>query len=113
MTDNIRNYDDVTIYGLSDERQKALLEKQSECVFIWTNKEGHGIGVVMSCIYRNRSVWLTAARQRARIKAVQRDPRVSVVYSSLGTDLEPSKTITFDGDRMTQLTSQAVAAGEL
>ncbi len=97
MAEDISNYDDVTIYGLSPERQQELLDKQFECVFIWTNKAGHGIGVVMSCIFRDGSVWLTAARQRARIKAIQRDPRVSVVYSSTGTDMGPSKTITFKG----------------
>ena len=97
MSDSLEGYEDVTLYQLSDEREQELLEKQVECNFIWTNKDGHGIGVIMNYVARNGSIWLTATSQRARIKALRRDPRASVVISSMGTDMGPGKTVTYKG----------------
>ena len=93
----MQGYEDVTIYELSPEREQELLSKQIECNFVWTNKEGHGLGVIMNYIARDGSIWLTATRQRARIKALQRDPRASVVISSMGTDMGPGKQLTYKG----------------
>ena len=36
----MQGYEDVTLYELSDAREAELLEKQVECNFIWTNKDG-------------------------------------------------------------------------
>ena len=93
----MQGYEDVTIYQLSDEREQELLDKQIECSFIWTNKDGHGLGVIMNYVAKDGSIWLTATRQRARIKALKRDPRASVVISSMGTDMGPGKLITYKG----------------
>ena len=93
----MQGYEDVTLYELTKEREQELLDKQIECNFIWTNKDGHGIGVIMNYVARNGSIWLTATKQRARIKALQRDPRASVVISSMGTDMGPGKQITYKG----------------
>lgn len=93
----MQGYEDVTIYELSDEREQELLDKQIECTFIWTNKDGHGLGVIMNYVAKDGSIWLTATSQRARIKALKRDPRASVVISSIGTDMGAGKTITYKG----------------
>jgi nitroimidazol reductase NimA-like FMN-containing flavoprotein (pyridoxamine 5'-phosphate oxidase superfamily) len=91
------SYDDVSIYDLSPEREQELLEKQVECVFMWSNRDGHPIGVVMNYIYHDGRIWLTATSQRARIRAIRRDPRVSVTISSMGTDMGAGKTVTYKG----------------
>ena len=91
----MQGYEDVTLYELSDERERELLEKQIECNFIWTTKAGHGMGVIMNYVAKDGSIWLTATSQRARIKALRRDPRASVVISSMGTDMGPGKQITY------------------
>jgi general stress protein 26 len=93
----MQGYEDVTLYELTPEREQELLKKQVECNFIWTNKDGHGIGVIMNYVARDGRIWLTATRQRPRIKALQRDPRASVVISSMGTDMLAGKTITYKG----------------
>jgi hypothetical protein len=93
----VKNYDDVTMYGLTSKREEDLLLKQHELTFIWTNKEGHGMGVTMSYIWRNGRIWCTATEQRARMKALARDKRCSVVISSAGTDIDVSQSITFKG----------------
>ncbi len=91
------SYDDVSIYDLTPKRERELLEKQVECVFMWANKAGHPIGVVMNYIYHEGRIWLTATSQRARIRAIRRDPRVSVTVSSMGTDMGAGKTVTYKG----------------
>lgn len=93
----MKGYEDVTVYQLTPEREQELLDKQVECNFIWTNKDGHGLGVIMNYIAKDGRIWLTATRQRARIKALQRDPRASVTISSMGTDMGPGKQVTYKG----------------
>jgi hypothetical protein len=94
---NVENYDDVTMYGLTNDKEEELLLKQNELTFIWTNKAGHGMGVTMSYIWRKGRIWCTATEQRARMKALARDPRCSVVISSSGTDIDVSQSITYKG----------------
>ncbi|CAH0993070.1 hypothetical protein SIN8267_03209 [Sinobacterium norvegicum] len=96
-SEKVENYDDVTMYGLTASKEELLLQKQNELTFIWSNKSGHGVGVTMSYIWRNGRIWCTATEQRARMKALARDPRCSVVISSAGTDIDVSQSITFKG----------------
>jgi hypothetical protein len=93
----VENYDDVTQYGLTPQKQEALLLAQNELTFIWTTSDGHGMGVTMSYIWRHGRIWCTATEQRARMKALARDPRCSVVISSAGVDDDVSQSITFKG----------------
>ena len=95
--EKVKDYDDVTMYGLTSAKQDELLNTQNELTFIWTNKEGHGMGVTMSYIWRKGRIWCTATEQRARMKALARDPRCSVVISSMGTGTDVSQSITFKG----------------
>ncbi len=96
-TISVTNYDDVTMYGLTAEKQEKLLLAQNELTFIWTTKDGHGMGVTMSYIWRHGRIWCTATEQRARMKALARDPRCCVVISTTGIDDDASQTITFKG----------------
>lgn len=96
-TPQVENYDDVTAYGLTPEKQEALLLAQTELTFIWTNRDGHGLGVTMSYIWRRGRIWCTATEQRARMKALARDPRCCVVISSAGINDDISQSITFKG----------------
>jgi hypothetical protein len=93
----MQGYEDVTLYELTPEREQELIDKQVECTFIWSNKSGQGVGVIMNYVFRDGAFWLTATRQRARIKALQRDPRASIVISSCGTDMGAGKTLTYIG----------------
>ncbi len=98
MTQYDKDYDDVAIYPLSPERENELRRKQTECTFIWANKEGEPIGVIMSYLETDDGhLWLTGAEHRARFPAVRRDPRTCIVISSAGTDMGKGKTITYKG----------------
>jgi Pyridoxamine 5'-phosphate oxidase len=97
MSEHPENYEDVTVYGLDDDDEAKLLGAQNECTFIWSNKEGWPVGVIMSYVFVDGRFWLTASSQRARISAVQRDPRVCVVVTSTGSSLPRNKTVTYKG----------------
>lgn len=91
------NYEDVTVYDLDADVEEQLLLAHNECTFIWANKEGWPVGVIMSYIWREGRFWLTASSQRARISAVKRDPRVCIVVTSTGSPLPRNKAITWKG----------------
>ena len=92
------DYEDVTQYPLDEDREWELRDKQKECTFIWTNKQGEPVGVIMSYLDTDDGrLWLTGAEQRLRFPAVKRDPRTCIVISSAGTDMGPGKTVTYKG----------------
>lgn len=91
------NYEDVTVFDLDASDEEALLLAHNECTFIWANKEGWPVGVIMSYVWRDGKFWLTSSEQRARISAVRRDPRVCVVVTSTGSPLPRNKAITWKG----------------
>ena len=92
-----QDYEDVSIYDLDADDEEALLLAHNECTFIWANKEGWPVGVIMSYVWRKDRFWLTATSQRARIGAVRRDPRVSITVTSTGSPLPRNRTVTYKG----------------
>jgi general stress protein 26 len=93
----LENYEDVTAFGLSPEREQELLERQTECVFMWSTKNAEPVGVIMSFVAASGKIWLTSAEQRKRVAAIQRNPNSSVCITSTGTKLGGGKTITYKG----------------
>ena len=91
------NYEDVSVYDLDADVEEQLLLAHNECTFIWANREGWPVGVIMSYIWRDGRFWLSASSQRARISAVRRDPRVCIVVTSTGSPLPRNKAITWKG----------------
>jgi len=97
VSEQIHNYEQVSVYGLDDADREALLTAAGECVFNWSTKDGWPVGVIMPFLWRDGKLWLTAGAHRHRIEAIRRNSRVSVVVTSTGTPLGPSKTITVKG----------------
>ena len=93
----IDDYERVSIYGLDLETRERLLTTQRECVFNWCTREEWPMGVIMSCLWHEDRMWLTAGAHRHRISAVRRNPKVSVVVTSTGTELGTGKTVTIKG----------------
>ena len=92
------HYEDLTDWGLDEADEEAMLAAQTECTFIWANREGWPVGVIMSFIRRRGRFWLTASSGRARIAAVRRDPRVCIVITSTGAHGVPDRrTVTYKG----------------
>jgi hypothetical protein len=72
VTDQAINYDDVKRYR-------------------------HPIGVTTAYVPAKGKLWMTATRERVRIKAIARDGRSSVVITSTGTPMGGGKTVTYKG----------------
>ena len=95
--DIARDWEDVRSYTLEQEEEAELLERQTECTFIWLGAGGHPMGVVMNYLARDGRFWLTATAGRPRIAAVRRDPRVSIVITSKGSGVGVSRSLTYKG----------------
>ena len=91
------NYEMVSIYHLDPKVQEELLSISRECVFNWCTRDEWPMGVIMACLWQDGKMWLTAGGHRHRISAVRRNPRVSIVVTSTGTQLGGAKTVTIKG----------------
>lgn len=88
---------DLSSVAMDPETEAELLRTQTECTLMWPTRDGHPIGVIMSYVFHEGSLWLTSAENRARVKALRRDPRVAVALTSTGSALAPGKGITYKG----------------
>jgi general stress protein 26 len=95
--DAARDWEDVRSYTLEEQQEAELLDRQTECTFIWLGKDGHPMGVVMNYLFHDGRFWLTATEGRPRIAAVRRDPRVSIAITSKGSGIPVSKSLTYKG----------------
>ncbi len=95
--DYVDSYEDVRTFRLSEGREKTLLDKQTECCFMWTTKDGDPVGVIMNYVVRDGHFWLTCTRRRKRVAAVEARPRVAIAITSRGTDLGVSQAVTYKG----------------
>lgn len=95
---HIRNYEDVTVYGLDAADEERLIAEQNECTFVWATKDGSPMAVIMSYLRTDDGTfWMTASGQRKRIPAIRRDPRVVIVVTSAGTPGGSGRTVTYKG----------------
>jgi nitroimidazol reductase NimA-like FMN-containing flavoprotein (pyridoxamine 5'-phosphate oxidase superfamily) len=92
------DFEDVTNFSLSADREATLLAKQTECTFMWTNAEGDAVGVIMNYVVRDGHFWLTGSGQRKRFAALRRRPRAAIAVTSRGTDIGTSLSLTYKGD---------------
>jgi hypothetical protein len=92
-----RDFEDVSVFGLTPERELRLLTTQTECTFMWTTASGAPCGVIMNFVWHDACFWLTATRRRKRIAAIEARPRVAVTVSSRGTDIGVSQAVTYQG----------------
>jgi nitroimidazol reductase NimA-like FMN-containing flavoprotein (pyridoxamine 5'-phosphate oxidase superfamily) len=91
------DYEDVKSYTLDEDVLERLLREQTELNFMWGTRDHWPVGVFMSFVWRDGRFWLTLTTQRARMRAIERDPRVSVAVSSVGTSLGRQRSATAKG----------------
>lgn len=91
------NYEDLRSYKLDDDVLEQLLHEQTELNFMWGTRDHWPVGVFMSFVWQDGRFWLTVTTQRARVRAIERDPRVSVAVSSVGTSLGRQRSATAKG----------------
>jgi general stress protein 26 len=93
MATRFESLEDATGFVLTQERRERLLTTQLECTFCWSNRQGHPIGVTQAFVYSGDAFWMVSEASRARVRAIMRDPRSSVVVAAAGK----SKTMSFKG----------------
>lgn len=91
------DFEDVRAFELDTERELTLLERQTECTFMWTTDSGAPVGVIMNFVWYDGRFWLTATRRRKRIAAIEARPRVAIAISSRGTNIGTSQSVTYQG----------------
>jgi Pyridoxamine 5'-phosphate oxidase len=91
------SYEDVSMFTLSDARERALLDAQTECCFMWTTKSGDPVGVIMNYVATDDRFWITCTTRRKRVAAVAARPRVALAISSRGTQIGVSQAVTYKG----------------
>lgn len=95
--DFVDSYEDVSVFSLDDAREKALLDAQTECTFMWITDSGAPVGVIMNYLEHEGHFWLTCTRRRKRVAAVEARPRVALAITSRGTDIGVSQAVTYQG----------------
>ena len=94
------DHETVSIYPFDKDQIDELMTNAGECTFNWGTQDGWPVGVIMSFLWKNGSVWVTAGAHRHRISAIRRDPRVSVVVSGAAAQHlpgSPAGAITIKG----------------
>src|SRR4051794_32562666 len=78
--------------------QAELLSAQTECTVIFCDDDGWPCGVVMSFLVDSGTFWLTAVEGRVHVRALDRDPRCSIVVSSAGSGLPGRRMLSVRGE---------------
>jgi len=86
------DYEDLTDMRLDDAALAELLDAGGECVFNWTTKDGHPVGVVVAFVYHDGKFFTTCAERRKRVPALRTRPHSGIVINNAG------KTATFKGE---------------
>ena len=96
----VEDHETVSIYPFDEDQIDELMTNAGEFTFNWGTQHGWPVGVIMSFLWNNGSVWVTAGAHRHRISAIRRDPRVSVVVSGAAAQHlpgSPAGAITIKG----------------
>jgi hypothetical protein len=86
------DYEDLTSMKLDDEALHQLLSAGGECIFNWTTKDGHPVGVVVAFVYHDGKFFTTCAERRKRVPALRTRPQSGIVINSAG------KTASYKGE---------------
>lgn len=92
-----RDLEDMRQARLDAADLAELADAARECTLVFTGADGWPGGVTMSHLFHDGRFWLTAVRGRAHVRAVQRDERVGLVLSNLGTDLPGRRMVRIKG----------------
>ncbi len=92
MSEEEIDYEDLTTMRLDDDALAELLAAGGECVFNWTTKDGHPVGVVVAFVYKDGKFFTTCAERRKRVPALRARPQSAIVINSGG------KTASYKGE---------------
>lgn len=76
---------------------EQLLLQQNECSLSWIRADDSPAATVVSFVWANQSLWMTALAGSGRVRALERRPRAAVVVSGKGTTLGVSRCVSMQG----------------
>ncbi len=80
-----------------DNLVEQLLLQQNECSLCWLKSDGAPAATIVSFVWAEQSVWMTALAGSARVQALLRDPRSTVVITGKGSPVGASRCVSMQG----------------
>lgn len=77
---------------------EQLLLAQNECTIIWNLADGSATGAVVSYVWYDGAIWMTALAGSNRVAALRKEPRAAVVVSGKGSSLGHARSLTMRGE---------------
>lgn len=115
----VDDLEDLRSARLGSDGIEELLDVATECTLVFSGPDGWPMGVVVSFVRAEGRFWFTAVEGRRHTVGIGTDPRVSIVVTSVGTDLDGRRMVaikahaTVHTDRPTKDRILPVVAGRL
>ncbi|MCP4905149.1 MAG: hypothetical protein GY910_09215 [bacterium] len=77
---------------------RVVLETQDLCTFNWSTQEGWPMGTTVAFQWIDEKLWFSMDRSEARVRAIRRDPRVSLVLRTGGQSVTVKGRVAFSED---------------
>ncbi|MDG2112191.1 MAG: hypothetical protein P8N02_06210 [Actinomycetota bacterium] len=81
MAGKKQNYDDGSVYPLSNEMRDLLFDLQTECSLSWSTTDGWPVGVMHRYVFADDTFWITTMSHRKRVLALRKRPKSCVIVS--------------------------------
>ena len=81
-----------------DELVRRLLSEQNECSLSWLTSDGRPAATVVSFVWLDGSIGMTALEDSPRVKAIRRNPNVAVVISGQGSPVGHGRCVSIQGE---------------
>lgn len=80
-----------------DNLVEQLVLQQNECSLCWVRSDGAPAATIVSFVWNEQSLWMTALAGTARVRALLRDPRATVVITGKGSPVGASRCVSMQG----------------
>lgn len=80
-----------------DKLALELLDAQNECTLCWVTRDGSPAATVVSFVYADDCIWMTALADAPRVRAISRHPQVAVVVSGSGSRMGDTRCVSLRG----------------
>ncbi|HEY9034807.1 MAG TPA: pyridoxamine 5'-phosphate oxidase family protein [Pseudomonadales bacterium] len=80
-----------------DKLALSLLDAQPECTLCWVTGDGMPAATVVSYLYADGCLWMTAESHAPRLRAIARQPQLAVVVSGTGSKLGHTRCVSLRG----------------
>ena len=93
MSENLEDFNDLSVYGIAPERRDVLLSRHDECAVTWSTSDGWPVGVMHIYIWHNGHFWVSCMPERKRVAALRARPRSSVIVAFEHEQTVTAKTL--------------------